>query len=239
MPSATWWAGWRSRCAASKARWKIVIGHHPLWSGAGGKFEQAHALRNLILPTLCRYADLYLAGHEHTMEVHTDDCSDHRCGRQRSVAASSSRGAPRRCVRSIAHSFAINRLRTHRCARCMRRGLTWGFAHLSIEGDQATLKIIESAHRRFRRIARHLRAVLRTPAPRRVVIVSGVLDEYASCGRGRPAHAWVISCDGAERMGASGRFGQVFNPATGQVSARVSLASAQETQAAIASRVKH
>lgn len=39
--------------------------------------------------------------------------------------------------------------------------------------------------------------------------------------------------DGAERTGTSGRFGQVFNPATGQVSTRVSFASAQETQAAI------
>src|SRR5690606_41821644 len=46
-----------------------------LWSSAGSKFEQARALRRLILPTLCRYADLYLAGHEHTLEVHTDDCS--------------------------------------------------------------------------------------------------------------------------------------------------------------------
>ncbi len=48
------WAGAAGRCraqhgrsgsrralASSKARWKIVIGHHPLWSTAGSKFEQA------------------------------------------------------------------------------------------------------------------------------------------------------------------------------------------------------
>ena len=62
--------------ASSKARWKIVIGHHPLWSTAGSKFQQARSLRRLILPALCRYADLYLAGHEHTLEVHTDDCTE-------------------------------------------------------------------------------------------------------------------------------------------------------------------
>lgn len=39
---------------------------------------------------------------------------------------------------------------------------------------------------------------------------------------------------GAPRAGLSGRFGQVFNPATGGTSARVSFASTQETQAAIA-----
>src|SRR5262249_27389324 len=65
-----------SALASSTARWKIVIGHHPRWSTAGSKFQQARALRKLILPTLCRHADLYLAGHEHTLEVHEDDCSD-------------------------------------------------------------------------------------------------------------------------------------------------------------------
>ncbi len=59
----------------SDARWKIVIGHHPLWSSAGSKYEQARVLRRLILPALCRYADLYLAGHDHTLELHFDDCS--------------------------------------------------------------------------------------------------------------------------------------------------------------------
>ena len=40
---------------------------------------------------------------------------------------------------------------------------------------------------------------------------------------------------GGERLkGTSGRFGDVFNPATGEVSARVPFADAAETQAAIA-----
>ena len=60
--------------ASSPARWKIVMGHHPIWSSAGSKFQQARMLRRLILPSLCRHADLYLAGHEHTLELHTDAC---------------------------------------------------------------------------------------------------------------------------------------------------------------------
>lgn len=34
---------------ASTAKWKLVIAHHPIWSSAGSKFEQARALRKLIL----------------------------------------------------------------------------------------------------------------------------------------------------------------------------------------------
>ncbi len=52
------------------------MGHHPIWSSAGSKFQQARMLRRLILPALCRHADLYLAGHEHTLELHTDACQD-------------------------------------------------------------------------------------------------------------------------------------------------------------------
>jgi tartrate-resistant acid phosphatase type 5 len=69
-------AAWlEAALADSKARWKIVIGHHPIWSSGGTKFEEARVLRRLILPALCRHADLYFAGHEHSLEVLTDDCS--------------------------------------------------------------------------------------------------------------------------------------------------------------------
>jgi tartrate-resistant acid phosphatase type 5 len=126
----------------SKARWKIVIGHHPLWSGAGGKFEQAHALRNLILPTLCRYADLYLAGHEHTMEVHTDDCSTTDAGVSDPLPQLVSGSAAK--MRPINSAFIRNQQAAYPQLRTLyAKGLTWGFAHLSISGDRATLKIIE------------------------------------------------------------------------------------------------
>jgi malonate-semialdehyde dehydrogenase (acetylating)/methylmalonate-semialdehyde dehydrogenase len=44
--------------------------------------------------------------------------------------------------------------------------------------------------------------------------------------------------DGAAVAGASGRFGDVFNPNTGEVQARVALASAAELDAAVASAVR-
>ena len=126
----------------SKARWKIVIGHHPLWSGAGGKFEQAHALRRLILPTLCRYADMYLAGHEHTMEVHTDDCSSTGAGAGDPLPQVVSGSAAK--MRPVNSAFIRNQLASNPPLRTLyAKGLTWGFAHLSIEGDKATVKIIE------------------------------------------------------------------------------------------------
>jgi hypothetical protein len=136
--------GWlEESLRSSKARWKIVIGHHPLWSGAGGKFEQAHALRNLILPTLCRYADLYLAGHEHTMEVHTDDCSTTDAGVSDPLPQLVSGSAAK--MRPVNSAFIRNQQAAYPQVRTLyAKGLTWGFAHLSIEGDQATIKIIET-----------------------------------------------------------------------------------------------
>src|SRR5690606_41977399 len=60
----------------ARAERKVVIGHHPLWSAVGGKHAESAALRDMILPALCRYADAYFAGHEHTLEVHTYDCDE-------------------------------------------------------------------------------------------------------------------------------------------------------------------
>lgn len=136
-------AGWLEESLRnSKARWKIVIGHHPLWSGAGGKFEQAHALRKLILPALCRYADLYLAGHEHTLEVHTDDCSTANAGAGDPLPQIVSGSAAK--MRPINSAFIRNQQAAYPQMRTLyAKGLTWGFAHLSIQGDQATVKVVE------------------------------------------------------------------------------------------------
>ncbi len=52
--------------AASTARWKIVYGHHPIYS------EGAHEDNNVkiaqLLPVLRGRADIYLAGHDHDMQ---------------------------------------------------------------------------------------------------------------------------------------------------------------------------
>lgn len=130
--------------ASSKARWKIVIGHHPLWSTAGSKFQQAKSLRRLILPTLCRYADLYLAGHEHTLEVHTDNCTDALPGWDGTPLPEVVSGSASK-MRPTNSAFIRQQLKTHPELRTLyARGLTWGFAHLTFEGDRVTVKMIET-----------------------------------------------------------------------------------------------
>jgi len=128
--------------ANSRARWKIVIGHHPLWSTAGSKFEQAKVLRRLILPALCRHADLYLAGHEHTLEVHTDDCSaaisDKRTPLPQVVSGSAAK------MRPINSAFLRHQLQANPQLRTpWARGLAWGFSHLTFEGDRVTVRMVQ------------------------------------------------------------------------------------------------
>lgn len=129
--------------ANSNAHWKIVIGHHPLWSSAGSKFEQAKALRRLILPTLCRYADVYLAGHEHTLEVHTDDCSSAIPGNAQAPLPQVVSGAAAK-MRPINSRFMRNQQEAHPQLHTLwARGLTWGFSHLTFNGDRVTVRMIE------------------------------------------------------------------------------------------------
>jgi predicted phosphodiesterase len=59
---------WLDRAlAASSARWKVVYGHHPIFStGPDGNMK---TMIEAVLPVLKRRgADVYLAGHEHVME---------------------------------------------------------------------------------------------------------------------------------------------------------------------------
>jgi len=128
--------------AGSDARWKIVIGHHPLWSSAGSKYEQARVLRRLNLPALCRYADAYLAGHDHTLELHYDDCSQ-------ALPRSTVAPLPAIVSGSAAKQRALNTaFMRHQLARYPElatdwaSGLVWGFAHLTLSGDEATLRFV-------------------------------------------------------------------------------------------------
>jgi hypothetical protein len=51
---------------ASKARWKIVYGHHPIYSH--GQHEDNNLKIDQLLPALRDRADIYLAGHDHDMQ---------------------------------------------------------------------------------------------------------------------------------------------------------------------------
>lgn len=128
--------------ANSPARWKIVMGHHPIWSSAGSKFQQARALRSLILPAMCRYADLYLAGHEHTLELHTDACKDVPEAQTRPPLAEVVSGAASK-QRPLNTAFARHQVAANsELTSVWTRGLVWGFAHVTLEADQATIRLI-------------------------------------------------------------------------------------------------
>jgi len=51
----------------SRARWRIVIGHHPIRSH--GRYGDNETMVKRLLPLLKGRADLYLAGHEHDLQV--------------------------------------------------------------------------------------------------------------------------------------------------------------------------
>lgn len=54
--------------AASQARWKVVYGHHPVYS-TGGEHGDTPQMIAEVLPLLKKYhVDVYLAGHDHDMQ---------------------------------------------------------------------------------------------------------------------------------------------------------------------------
>ena len=126
----------------STARWKLVLAHHPVWSSAGGKFEQARVLRELLMPSLCRYADLYLAGHEHTLEIHTDNCETvlGEPAEQPLVQIVSGAGAKQRPIHS---TFMAHQERKYpQLTTEFAEGLLWGFAHMQVDGDSASVTML-------------------------------------------------------------------------------------------------
>jgi acid phosphatase len=57
----------KAAVAASKARWKIVIGHHPIYSG--GEHGDTPELIKNILPLLRRHGvQAYFNGHDHDLQ---------------------------------------------------------------------------------------------------------------------------------------------------------------------------
>lgn len=126
----------------STANWKLVVAHHPIWSSAGSKFEQARALRDLILPAMCRYADAYLVGHDHTLEIHTDDCSavlDKATSRPL-VQLVSGAAAKQRPLHSNFMKHQAAKYPEHRTV--FAEGLLWGFMHMQLTGETAKVTVL-------------------------------------------------------------------------------------------------
>ncbi len=127
---------------SSTARWKLVIAHHPLWSSSGSKFEQARVLREQLMPALCKYADAYLVGHEHTLEIHTDSCEATlgEATEKPLVQILSGAGAKQRPLHS---SFMWHQERKYPEHKTLfAAGMLWGFAHMQIEDDTAKVVLI-------------------------------------------------------------------------------------------------
>jgi acid phosphatase len=60
-------AWFKAALAASKAQWKIVIGHHPIYSG--GEHGDSHELIKNILPLIQEYGvQAYFCGHDHDLQ---------------------------------------------------------------------------------------------------------------------------------------------------------------------------
>ncbi|HLU07320.1 MAG TPA: metallophosphoesterase [Woeseiaceae bacterium] len=137
---------WLERSLAeSDARWKIVIAHHPIWSSSGTKHEEGKVLREVLLPMLCRYADAYIVGHDHTLELHSDDCRD--AGNEyrnlpplvQVVSGAAGKQRPAHTPFMAWQDRAFPQKKTW-----YARGLVWGFAELQLEGDTAAVTIVST-----------------------------------------------------------------------------------------------
>lgn len=126
----------------STAKWKFVIGHHPIWSTGGSKFEQARTLRKLILPSLCNYADIYFAGHEHSLELHEDSCDSvfgKASGKPPLLQVLSGAAAKQRAVNT---QFKAYQTKTYPDNNAIyTKGMVWGFSHIQLTNDNADIRM--------------------------------------------------------------------------------------------------
>ena len=130
-----------------------MTGHHPMWSSGSTKFEQAHALKEILLPVLCGSADAYFAGHEHTLEVHADTCHTVMAEGDAKpllqvVSGAFSKSRPLHPGFMAYQAKTYPQLTTAFTAGKVPEGSPhqfkqgWGFVHLSLLGDKATVRII-------------------------------------------------------------------------------------------------
>ncbi len=130
--------------ANSTAKWKIVAGHHAVWSGGGGKFEKARALRKLILPALCKHADAYFAGDDHMLEVYTDSCEEIG-GALPAPLPTIVSGAGAKWRPNHPAFMAQQEKRYPELTTIWSRGSTWGFMYVELAGDEMRIEAVVPA----------------------------------------------------------------------------------------------
>jgi tartrate-resistant acid phosphatase type 5 len=57
----------KEELAKSRSRWKVVYGHHPIYSA--GRYQDSPRMKARLLPILRRNAAIYFAGHDHDMQA--------------------------------------------------------------------------------------------------------------------------------------------------------------------------
>ena len=124
----------------SDAKWKFIIAHHPFWASGVSKFEQGHALRKILTPVMCRYADAVFAGHEHSMEIHDDTCAGTGAGDVPMLPNLVSGAASKQRGMNSAFMAYQNKANPEKITH-FARGMMWGFMHVTLDGDDATVKI--------------------------------------------------------------------------------------------------
>ncbi|MBL4854307.1 MAG: metallophosphoesterase [Robiginitomaculum sp.] len=126
---------------ASSAKWKIVTSHHSLWESNGGKARQGKILRRLLLPILCNKADAYFAGHQHTLELHEDDCSTVLSGEDVKPLVHIVSGAAAKS-RSVKPKFMAKQKAAYPQMRTVwARGDVWGFTHVELTDETMTVRV--------------------------------------------------------------------------------------------------
>ncbi len=124
--SILWWdspeqiAWLKNELSNSHAKWKIVLGHHPLYShGRYGGFDK---IKKILEPLFIQYGiDLYLCGHDHHMELIT-----HPSGVNYLIAGAGS--APRIATKGENTVFAKSEL---------------GFVWLNITEEEIDIKLVD------------------------------------------------------------------------------------------------
>ena len=99
-------------------------------------------MRRLLLPTLCRNADMYLAGHEHTLEVHTDTCAAAVPGTTLPPLLQLVSGAAAKHRPLNSWFMAHQSRKSPKLTTYYAKGIVWGFLHLTLQQDQATVTVI-------------------------------------------------------------------------------------------------
>lgn len=125
----------------SKAKWKMVYGHHILWSIGGTKYDEGHVLRRLIMATLCQYADAYIAGHEHDLELLSDDCSAYPESKSEAPLPLIISGAASKMRGSHTPFANYQQKRYPQMDLLWSKSFTWGFARIDVNNTSNTFEV--------------------------------------------------------------------------------------------------